>query len=187
MQQAGLVRQAASGDHDAFALLAEAAFPRLNGIAQLIIRDRELARDAVQESLIRAWRDLPGLRDPDRFDAWLHRIAVRTSLNATRRRGRRPIEVEISPLDEPGVADASLLFADRDLLEGALRRLAPDGRAVIVLHFYVGLSLPETAAILGVPLGTVKSRLHRSLAVMRAALSVEEPARLAPVPGGQVP
>jgi RNA polymerase sigma-70 factor, ECF subfamily len=187
VQQAGLVKRAARGDQHAFAQLAEAAFPRLNGIAQLIIRDRELARDAVQESLIRAWRDLPGLRDPNRFDAWLHRLVVRTSLNATRRRRRRPIEVEISPLDGAVVVDSSVLVADRDLLEGALRRLAPDWRAVVVLHFYVGLSLPETAATLGVPLGTVKSRLHRSLAVMRAGLSIDEGARSAPIPGGQVP
>ena len=156
-----LVRRAARGDQEAFAVLAAEAFPRVTGVAQLILRDPELARDAVQETLIRAWRDLRSLRDPSRFDAWLHRAAVRTCLNVARRRRHRPIEARaLADSDAPGVPDDSTRIADREVVDAALRRLTPEGRAVIVLHFYLGLSLPETAAALGVPVGTVKSRLH---------------------------
>jgi RNA polymerase sigma-70 factor (ECF subfamily) len=167
-------------------VLAAEAFPRVTGVAQLILRDPELARDAVQETLIRAWRDLRSLRDPSRFDAWLHRTAVRTCLNVARRRRHRPIEVELSPLDAPGVPDHSTRIADREVVDAALRRLTPEGRAVIVLHFYLGLSLPETAAALGVPVGTAKSRLHRSLATMRVAISVDDGPGHAPLTGGHV-
>ena len=184
MDQRGLVERAAKGDHDAFSALAPVVFPRLSGIAQLILRDRELASDATQETLIRAWRDLPGLRDPDRFDAWLHRLVVHTSLNLIRRRRRRPIEVEITPLDVPSVDDESGQVADREAIDEGLRSLPPEWRAIVVLRFYVGLSLPETAQALGLPVGTVKSRLHRSLATMRAAMGPERPPISAPVRGG---
>ena len=123
MDQRGLVEQARRGDHDAFAVLAGAAVARLDTVARLIVRDRELARDAVQEALVRAWRDLPGLRDPDRFDAWLHRLTVRICIDEVRRRRRRVIEVELSPLDQPTTADGVSTLADRDELEHALDRL----------------------------------------------------------------
>ena len=186
MDQRGLVERAAKGDHDAFALLAPVVLPRLSGIAQLILRDPELARDAVQETLIRAWRDLPGLRDPDRFDAWLYRLGVRISLNLIRRRRHRPIEIEIKALDVPSVEDETGPIADRELIDEALRLLPPDWRAVIVLHFYVGLSLPETARALGLPLGTAKSRLHRSLTTMRTSIGLEEPTIPTHVHKGQI-
>ena len=96
MDQRELVERAARGDHDAFATLVGASIARLEAVSRLILRDQELARDAVQDAYIRAWRDLPGLRDPDRFDAWLHRLTVNSSLDAMRRRRRRPIEVELS-------------------------------------------------------------------------------------------
>ena len=185
MDQRGLVERAAKGDHDAFAALAPAVYPRLSGVAQLILRDRELARDAVQESLIRAWRDLPGLRDPDRFDAWLHRLVVRTSLNLIRHRRHRPIEIEIQQLTTPSVEDESGHIADREAIDEGLRGLPPEWRAIVVLHYYVGLSLPETARALDLPVGTVKSRLHRSLATMRDAIGLDEPTIRAQVPRGQ--
>ena len=185
MDQRGLVERAAKGDHNAFAELVPAVYPRLSGIAQLILRDPELARDAAQETLIRAWRDLPGLRDPDRFDAWLHRLVVRTSLNLIRRRRRRPIEVEITPLETPSVADESGQIVDRQVLAEGLLALPPEWRAIVVLHFYVGLSLPETAQAMGLPVGTVKSRLHRSLAILRVAIGLEDASIPAPVRGGQ--
>jgi RNA polymerase sigma-70 factor (ECF subfamily) len=162
-----LVERAQRGDHAAFETLAAASVSRLLGAATLILRDRELARDATQDALIRAWRDLPTLRDPDRFDAWLHRLAVNSCLDLTRRRRRRVQEVEIGTVDEPVVTDETATIADRELIDRALHRLTPDGRAVVVLHYYLGMDLPEVAAMLGIPTGTAKSRLHRSLATMR--------------------
>jgi RNA polymerase sigma-70 factor (ECF subfamily) len=184
MDQRALVERAQRGDHDAFTVLIERAAARLDGAARLILRDGELARDAMQEALYRAWRDLPGLRDPDRFDAWLHRLTVNACLEAARRRRRRPIEVELTPMAGPAIGDHQSVVAARELLDDALRRLAPEWRVVIVLHYYLGMPLPDVAVALGVPLGTVKSRLHRSLGVMRSTISdaEEEGAR---VSGGQ--
>jgi RNA polymerase sigma-70 factor, ECF subfamily len=168
--QRDLVERAQRGDHDAFAVLAGASIAQLEAVARLILRDHELARDAVQEAFIRAWRDLPGLRDPDRFDAWFHRLIVNASLDAVRRRRRRPLEVELTPIDPASVADASGVVADRDALDRAFARLAADQRAVVVLHHYVGMPMPEVADTLDIPLGTAQSRLHRAMGAMRAAL-----------------
>jgi RNA polymerase sigma-70 factor (ECF subfamily) len=170
MDQRGLVEHAKRGDREAFARLLELAAPRLLGAARLIVRDPELAHDATQDALIRAWRDLPGLRDPDRFDAWSHRITVNACLDLLRRRRRRPIEVEIENVSVGGSDDVSAGIDDRAVLDRALGRLAPDGRAVVVLHYYVGLPIAEVASILGIPDGTAKSRLHRALSVMRLAI-----------------
>ncbi len=185
MDQRGLVERARRGDHDAFTELARGAVTRLDGAARLILRDPELARDAVQETLIRAWRDLPRVRDPERFDAWLHRLTVNTCLDLARRRRRRVIEVELTPIDAPSVADVSATLADRELVEGAMRRLDESGRAIVVLHYFLGMPLTEVAATLGIPVGTVKSRLHRALGEMRVAVDAE-PASPSPVTGGQV-
>jgi RNA polymerase sigma-70 factor (ECF subfamily) len=171
MDQRPLIERARRGDHDAFAELARAAVVRLDQAARLILRDPELARDAVQEALIRAWRDLPGLREPDRFDAWLHRLTVNCCIDQTRRRRRRPVEVELTPIHDPFVSDASGSIADRELVDGVLRRLDPSGRAIVVLHYYLGMPLTDVAATLGIPLGTVKSRLHRALGEMRVAIT----------------
>jgi len=174
VDQRGLVERAMQGDHDAFAELARAAVVRLDRAARLILRDPELARDAVQEGLIRAWRDLPALRDADRFDAWLHRLTVNACIDQTRRRRRRPIEVELEPLHAPAVADVSGALAVRDLVDTVLRRLDEKGRAIVVLHYYLGMPLTEVAATLGVPLGTVKSRLHHALEDMRLAMVIDD-------------
>jgi hypothetical protein len=98
VDQRGLVERAQRGDHDAFAVLASASIARLDAAARLILRDGELARDAVQEAMVRSWRDLPTLRDVDRFDAWLHRLLVNACLDIVRRRKRRAIEVELTPI-----------------------------------------------------------------------------------------
>ena len=185
MNQRSLVERAQRGDHDAFASLVDGSIARLDQAAHLILRDRELARDAVQEAFIRAWRDLPGLRDPDRFDAWLHRLTVNACLDLVRRRRRRPIEVNLMPIDLPGPSDVSGALADRDLLDAALRGLAPGHRAVVVMHYFLGMPLPEVAASLGIPAGTAKSRLHYSLAQMRASLLGSAPAS-ASLAGGHV-
>jgi RNA polymerase sigma-70 factor (ECF subfamily) len=174
VDQLGLVERAQQGDHDAFVALVDPSLARLDAAAWLILRDAELARDAVQDAMVRAWRDLPGLRDPDRFGPWLHRLTVNACLDQARRRRRRVIEVELTPLDHPPVADAAAQVADRDLLDHALARLEPEQRAVVVLRFFLGLSLSETAAALGVPIGTVKSRLHRSLAQMRMTVTSQD-------------
>jgi RNA polymerase sigma-70 factor, ECF subfamily len=173
VEQRELVERAGQGDHDAFALLVRAGVTRLDAAARLILHDPELARDAVQESFIRAWRDLPGLRDPDRFDAWIHRITVRSCLEILRRRRRRVIEVELNPGTDVPVSDIGSFVVDRDQVERALRRLDPDWRALVVVHYFLGVSLPEAAAALGIPLGTAKSRLHRALALMRLELKLD--------------
>lgn len=185
MDQRELVVRAREGDHDAFAVLARLFVARLDAAARLILRDPDLARDAVQEGFIGAWRNLPTLRDPDRFEAWLRRLVVRSCVDALRRRGRRLIEVELSPVDGPAIADPAASIADRELLDGALARLRPEWRAVIVLHYYLGMPLPEVAAILGIPTGTAKSRHHRSLDELRTWIAADlEPART-PLARGQ--
>ena len=126
---------------------------RLDGAAQLIVRDPELARDAVQEAFIRAWRDLPGLRDVARFDAWLHRLTVNACLDLVRRRRRRVAEVTLLPIDAPHASDVALDLAERELLDQALGRLPADWRAVVVLHFFLGMPMPDVAAAMSIPLG----------------------------------
>jgi len=175
VDQRGLVERARRGDHDAFTALVDLTIVRLDAAARL-----------VQETLIRAWRDLPGLRDPDRFDAWLHRLLVNACLDLARRRRRRVMEVEITPIDAPARSDMAGDFADRELLDGALRRLDPPHRAVVVLHYFLGMPLPEVAASLHIPLGTAKSRLHYSLAAMRTTILAEPTGALAPSTGGRL-
>ena len=171
--QRDLVERARTGDHDAFAVLAGAAISRLDGAAWLILRDREQAMDAVQNALVRAWRDLPTLRDPDAFDAWLRRLLVRACIDEARRVRRHRVDVELTSLDVPTADDVASTIADRDQLERGFLRLDPEMRAVIVLHHYLDLPLPTVAATLGIPLGTAKSRLHRALGLMRAALDAD--------------
>lgn len=173
MDQRELVERAGRGDHDAFAVLVRGSIAELEAVARLILRDPELARDAVQDTFLRAWRDLPGLRDPDRFDAWLHRLTVNACLDAARRRRRRPIEVEILPSGSPSVSDQTGLVADRDQLERGFRALSTEHRAVLVLHYYLRMTVPGLADALGIPLGTAQSRLGRALAALREALGID--------------
>jgi RNA polymerase sigma-70 factor, ECF subfamily len=185
VDQRGIVERARGGDHDAFSMLVDVRLARLDAAARLILRDPELARDGVQEALIRAWRDLRGLRDPDRFDAWLHRLVVHACLDLVRRRRRRAIEVELTPLDVPHTPDLAGAFADRQLVDDALARLDPGHRAVVALHYLLGMPLPDVAAALGIPLGTAKSRLHYALAAMRSSVAADAEPVPAPVAGGQ--
>ncbi len=154
-------------------MLAGAAIARLDAAARLILRDNELARDAVQEALVRCWRDLPTLRDVERFDGWLHRLLVNACLDLVRRRRRRAFEVELTQLQVPSTADFSRGVVERDLLDRALRAIEPDWRAIVVLHFYLGMPMPEIAGTLGIPLGTAKSRLHRAIGVLRTTVGAE--------------
>jgi RNA polymerase sigma-70 factor (ECF subfamily) len=186
VDQRAIVERARRGDHDAFAALVDASLARLDAAARLTLRDPELARDAVQEAFIRAWRDLPGLRDPDRFDAWLYRLTMHSCLDLARRRKRRVIEVELKPIDAPGARDIAGDLADRQLLDQALGRLDVGHRAVVALHYLLGMPLPEVAAALGIPLGTAKSRLHNALRAMRAYVATDSEPVTAGAVGGQI-
>jgi len=171
--QRDLVERARKGDHDAFAALAGAAISRLDGAAWLILRDQEQAKDAVQNALVRAWRDLPTLRDPDRFDAWLNRLLVRACIDEARRLRRHRLNVQLTQIDLAAPERPESSIADRDQLERGFLRLDPEMRAVVVLHHYLDLPLPAVATALGIPVGTAKSRLHRVLGLLRAALDAD--------------
>ena len=175
--QRDLVERAMAGDHDAFSELARVSIGRLYVVARLILRDDKGAEDATQEALVAAWRRLDGLRDPDRFEAWLHRLLVNACYREARRSRRRgSIEIHVEPLAMPEasqVPDGDFDLADRDQLERGFRRLDVDQRTVLVMHYYLGFSLDEAAEALGVPPGTVRSRLHRAINAMRAALEAD--------------
>jgi len=170
-----LVVRAQGGDLDAFSRLAASSLSRLNAIARLIVRDDGRAEDAVQETLVDAWRDLRGLRDPDRFDAWLNRILVRACQDVSRRDWRhRTFELPFLATDDVATPDVQASQARSDELERGLRSLSVDQRTVLVLAYYLDLPLAEAAATLGIPIGTMKSRLHRALDALRASLEAEE-------------
>jgi RNA polymerase sigma-70 factor (ECF subfamily) len=173
VQQHEYVELARNGDHDAFGVLANAAFARLSAAARLICRDSEIARDAVQEAFIRAWVDLPTLREPARFDAWLHRLLVNACLDELRRKRRRVVEITLTDLHHPLVPDAAVATADRDAFARGFQRLDPTERALVVLHHHLGLSMAESADALTIPVGTAKSRLNRALSTLRAALDAD--------------
>ena len=176
-----LVERAQRGDHEAFDALASAAYHRLYAIARRILRDGYAAEDAVQDTLVRAWRDLRGLRDRDRFDAWLHRLLIHACADQTRRSRRRGVDVAIDTIDAPDPTDVFARVGDRDEIERAFLQLSVEHRAVLVLTHYADLPAAEVATILGIPVGTVYSRLHNGTRAMRASLS-RPPAMPAPNP-----
>ena len=169
-----LVERARDGDRDAYEALAHASARRLYLTAYRIVRDGDQAEDAVQQTLVAMWRELPSLRDLDRFEAWTYRLVVRFCLAETRR--HRRAGVRQVPVDEllasttDDIAEADL----RDQLERALHELSIEHRTVVVLHHYAGLPLGEIAEILGVPYGTVGSRHHHALRALRASVSAGE-------------
>jgi RNA polymerase sigma-70 factor, ECF subfamily len=173
--QRQLVERAVAGDFDAFAELVAAVAPRQHAVATLILRDRDRAHDAVQEAIVAAWRGLGALRDPDAWDSWVHRLTVRACMTAARRDRRRSlVELSAAPeMDVPNLFDAPSAFAERDRMERELGALPVDQRAVIVLHYYIGMPLTEAAMVLDIPAGTAKSRLHRGLEALRSAMTVE--------------
>lgn len=172
--QRDVVVRAQAGDVDAFSALTFDSTKRLHATARLILREDEAAKDAVQDALLGAWLNLRSLRDPDRFDAWLHRLLINACYRTAKRRRLSQV-VELTVLTDRGdTADPHANLAMRDQLDGAFRRLAIDQRAVLVVRHYMGLSLLETAEVLGVPLGTVQSRLNRATAAMRAALEADD-------------
>jgi RNA polymerase sigma-70 factor, ECF subfamily len=167
-----LVEQASRGDRDAFAALASASVDRMFAIARRILQDHDRAQDAVQSALLGAWRDLPSLRDPTRFQPWLHRLLVRACYEEARKQRAFRVAVRVVRL-EPAIPDPTSWLADRDQLEHAFRRLNVEQRAVVVLHFYVGLTLKEVSEVLVIPDGTARSRLHYALRILRAAIEAD--------------
>jgi RNA polymerase sigma-70 factor (ECF subfamily) len=168
-----LVVRAQGGDEEAFASLAVAAGDRLHSVAHRILRDIDLAEDATQQALLNIWRDLPQLRDPARFDAWSYRLLVRACYAEASRSRSRMSNLRMLPADEPMAADGMSSVVDRDQLDRGFRRLSIDHRAVVVLHHYLDLSLEGVAETLGIPLGTVRSRLHYAMRGLRAALDAD--------------
>src|SRR5262245_44701201 len=143
------------------------------GVAHRILRDAHLAEDAVQAALVVAWRELRTLRDPDRFEPWLHRILANQCYVEARRRTRWSGDIRLLPIDgsasEPGILSVN----DRDELERAFRRLTLEQRAVLVFHYYLDLPLPDVAIRLDIPIGTAKSRLHHARTALRASLEAD--------------
>jgi RNA polymerase sigma-70 factor, ECF subfamily len=171
--RAELIERARAGDADAFGQLATGEVQRLVVVARLIVRDRDLADDVVQEALVRCWRYLPSLRDAERFDAWLNRILMRAVADQAKRH-RRPLEFSMQTmLVEPAVMEAVGAVDDRDQLDRGFDQLSIDHRAIVVLHQYVGLSMTEVGAVLGIPEGTAKSRYHYAMCALRAALDAD--------------
>jgi RNA polymerase sigma-70 factor (ECF subfamily) len=168
-----ILDRAREGDEEAFGALVRAVGDRCIFIAHRILRDAELAEDAVQVALVQVWRELPALRDLDRFEAWLHRILV-NACYAEARRGRHfTADIALLETDGPAAVDEYLAVHDRDQLDRGFRRLPPDQRAVLVFHFALGLTVPEVADHLGIPLGTALSRLSYATASIRAALEAD--------------
>jgi RNA polymerase sigma-70 factor (ECF subfamily) len=166
-----LVERAQHGDREAFAVLVHQVSDSLYGVAYRILRDTGLAEDALQNALVLAWRQLPKLREPDRFEAWVHRVLVHACYDESRRTSVWRSSVRALPVDRPAGADGISDFIARDELERAFRRLTLEQRAVFVLHHYLGLPLVEVAQLLDIPAGTARSRLHYALAGLRAALA----------------
>ena len=168
-----LIEAAQRGDQSAFVDLVHARGDRWFAIAHRILRDVDRAEDALQDALVIAWRDLPSLRDPDRFDRWIYRVLTNVCIAQATRERRRTANLRVLPLDGPVAPDDLLSVADRDQLDRGFRRLTPEERAILVLHHFVGYAPSEIADVLEIPSGTVRSRLHHAHRAMRAALDAE--------------
>jgi RNA polymerase sigma-70 factor (ECF subfamily) len=168
-----LIEQAQRGDQSAFVDLVRSRGDRFFSIAQRILRDVDRAEDALQDALVIAWRDLPSLRDPDRFDAWLQKLLINVCVRHASRERRRVANLQVLPIDGPAAPDEIMTVADRDQLERGFRRLSVDQRVVLTLHHFSGYGTSEIAEILGIPPGTVRSRLHHAHRAMRASLEAD--------------
>ena len=169
-----LVEQAQGGDDEAFTTLAGLVGDRCLAIAYRILRDVSRAEDAVQVALVTAWRELPNLRDPDRFEAWLHRLLVNACYAEARRAKRWLVDVKVLDIERgPAGPDTHGVRRRPRPARARFRRLPPEQRAVFVFHHYLGLSIPEVAERLDIPLGTAKSRLRYATTALRAALEAD--------------
>jgi RNA polymerase sigma-70 factor (ECF subfamily) len=124
----------------------------------------------VQEALVRAWRDLPTLRDRGRFDAWLRRLLVNASYDESRRQRRHASNLRLLPDHDRQISDSSRQLGERDAIQRGLQQLSTDHRAVIVHHYFLGLSLSEIGNAFDIPVGTAKSRLHHARLALRDAI-----------------
>jgi RNA polymerase sigma-70 factor, ECF subfamily len=170
---AALVNQAKQGDREAFDVLARLTGDRCMAIAFRILRDFDHADDAVQAALLTAWREIRALRDPELFEPWLHRILTNACYAEARRRRRWSERIRLLTSEPVHGPDDFLTVEIRDQLERAFQRLTVEQRAVLVFHHYLGLSLPEVADRLGIPLGTVKSRMHHAKQALRARIDAD--------------
>src|SRR5262245_59923278 len=161
-----LVKRAQGGDQEAFSLLAASIADRFLATSHRILSDIDLAEDATQQALLSVWQDLPQLRDPARFEAWSYRLLVRACYAEGRRTRRWAPNMRVLSVDEPAGTDDFGTVIDRDLIEGAFRRLPLKQRTVVVLHYYLDLSLDRVADIVGAPAGTVASRLFYATRAM---------------------
>jgi RNA polymerase sigma-70 factor (ECF subfamily) len=168
-----LVIQAQRGDKAAFAELASGIADRYLAVARRILRDLNLAEDATQQALLAIWQDIPQLRDPEHFEAWSYRLLVRACYAESRKQRRWAPNIRLLTSDEPQVGEGLSPILDRDELEGGFRRLSIDHRTVVVLHHYLDMPLERVAEVLGVPTGTVYSRLHYAMRSLRAALEAD--------------
>ena len=171
--QVDLVRRAQRGDEEAFAALVPGAVDRLLAVAYRILRDPDLAEDVTQQAMVIAWRKLPTLRDPERFDAWTYRLVVNACYAET---GRS--RIRLTPLrlvnDDAAVVDSLPQAVDRDRLERGFRKLSVAHRTIVVLHLHVGLPFEEIATMLEIPIGTARSRLHYALQALRSAIEADD-------------
>ena len=175
-----VVVRAQGGDQAAFAQLAMDGGRRMNALAVGILRDRTLAEDAVQQALLSIWKDLPQLRDPAKYESWSYKLLVRACYAEARKRKRRLPEVLGIDAREPVAGDDIGSVADRDQLERGFQRLSLDHRAVVVMHHYLDMPLEGVATALGIPAGTARSRVHRAMASLRAALEADNRPPLPP-------
>ena len=168
-----LVERAMHGDEEAFDLLVGRIGDGLHSVARRILRDTTLAQDATQQALLEAWRNLPRLRDPDRFEAWVYRLLVNACHAEARRERRQGANLRLLPHDEPVVLDSAARIANQEQLDHAFRRLSLEHRTVVVLVHYLGQTHAEAAEAMGTPVGTARSRLHYALQSMRAAIEAD--------------
>src|SRR5580765_7235507 len=152
-----LVERAMHGDEEAFDTLVGRIGDGLHSVARRILRDTTLAQDATQEALLDAWRYLPSLRDPDRFEAWAYRLLVNACHAEARRERRHRADLRLLESDGPAIWDPASSIATRNQLDHAFRRLGVEHRTVVVLVHYLGFSASEAADAMGTPVGTVRS------------------------------
>lgn len=171
--RSSLVERARRGDHAAFDALVDLDADRCLAIAYRITRDPTMAEDAVQQALLSAWRELPRLRDAERYEMWLQRLLVNACYQELREFRRWKDRVAPLPMEGPAGPDQYRSADDREALNRAFDRLPPDRRAIFVLHHHAGYPVATIAQIVGLPVGTVKSRLHYSTEILRAALAAD--------------